>query len=250
MSESKVQEGFMDNIGRGIKNVGKKISDAINQISPKVPKTISEAFKLYVPPQGKADTVYGEICRAVNRVIYRHYNDGDKFMLGYGLQTAASSASYLFDNFKPAEILANADAMTSDSRYEELMKNLEAAFMSIPPAEVKALIKQKNTMDSREYPINQDLIDVDSALEMEAEQYIQDNWNNIVDSFVEEGSEPTIDEVADDVMQNIDIHMYRSLRADLKVIEDAVRNSDIIREIKNGIRDKDQDEEEEEDSDN
>lgn len=49
----------------------------------------------YVPYSGKAPTVGGEILRAVNRIIYRFYNDGDRFWEDYGVETCGSSAYYL-----------------------------------------------------------------------------------------------------------------------------------------------------------
>jgi hypothetical protein len=32
-----------------------------------------------VAPQGSSETIEGEILRAVNRLSYRYYNDGDKW---------------------------------------------------------------------------------------------------------------------------------------------------------------------------
>ena len=48
-----------------------------------------------VPNQGKADSLGGELVRAVMRIIYRDRNDGDKFFEGYGLETCGSSAQFL-----------------------------------------------------------------------------------------------------------------------------------------------------------
>lgn len=50
---------------------------------------------LLVPSTGKADSVAGELVRAIVRLIYRDKNDGDKFYEGYGLETCGSSAQYL-----------------------------------------------------------------------------------------------------------------------------------------------------------
>ena len=36
-----------------------------------------EFFDKYVPINGSADTLGGEIVRAINRIVYRYYNDGD-----------------------------------------------------------------------------------------------------------------------------------------------------------------------------
>lgn len=51
----------------------------------------------YVPACGKAKTVGGEIVRAVSRIHYRFYNDGDFAGYGYGIETAGSPCSYLSD---------------------------------------------------------------------------------------------------------------------------------------------------------
>ena len=36
-----------------------------------------EFFDKYVPINGSANTLGGEIVRAINRIVYRYYNDGD-----------------------------------------------------------------------------------------------------------------------------------------------------------------------------
>lgn len=54
-----------------------------------------EWFDYLVPSEGKANTVAGEIYRALARIIYRDFNDGDKFYEGYGRETCGSSAVYL-----------------------------------------------------------------------------------------------------------------------------------------------------------
>ena len=56
-----------------------------------------ELYDKYVPACGKAKTVGGEIVRAVGRIHYRFYNDGDFAGYGYGIETAGSACSYLSD---------------------------------------------------------------------------------------------------------------------------------------------------------
>lgn len=52
-------------------------------------------FEVLVPSRGKADTVAGELVRAMMRILYRDYNDGDLFYEGYGIETCGSSVAYL-----------------------------------------------------------------------------------------------------------------------------------------------------------
>ena len=49
----------------------------------------------HVPTSGMASTVGGEILRAMSRIIYRFYNDGDMVGVGYGNETCNSSDRYL-----------------------------------------------------------------------------------------------------------------------------------------------------------
>lgn len=73
-----------------------KYEDVIEQISNS-DNRMDTAFELLVPAQGKADTLAGELVRAMMRVLYRDYNDGDLFYEGYGLETAAPSVAYIYD---------------------------------------------------------------------------------------------------------------------------------------------------------
>jgi hypothetical protein len=49
----------------------------------------------YVPGMGAAETRAGEIIRAMDRLIYRFFNDGDMVGKGYGNETCNSSYRYL-----------------------------------------------------------------------------------------------------------------------------------------------------------
>ncbi len=56
----------------------------------------SELRDKLVPGCGKADTVAGEIIRAMDRLIYRFYNDGDMVGDGYGNETCNGSYRYMY----------------------------------------------------------------------------------------------------------------------------------------------------------
>ena len=80
----------------------------------------------YMPAMGKADTVGGEIIRAMNRIVYRYYNDGDTVSYYYG-----SSNNILFNANKYIEervpdYVSLDDANRYGPKYEEkLCKNLK-----------------------------------------------------------------------------------------------------------------------------
>lgn len=86
-----------------------KYQDLINKVSSiENPEDALEAlFQELVPASGSANTVAGELARAMMRILYRDYNDGDVFYEGYGIETCGSSVAYiisiiddLYDDFQ------------------------------------------------------------------------------------------------------------------------------------------------------
>ena len=55
----------------------------------------SAVYNTLIPGSGKSGTIEGEMLRAINKIIYRHENDGDFFHYGYGAETAGPAASFL-----------------------------------------------------------------------------------------------------------------------------------------------------------
>ena len=51
-----------------------------------------------VPSSGPSKSVEGEMLRAMNRLVYRWYNDGDRFWEGYGTETAGPAHSFLVNS--------------------------------------------------------------------------------------------------------------------------------------------------------
>lgn len=78
-------------------------------------KVNEELFNKYVPVCGKAATLGGEILRAINRIVYKFYNDGDTTVHYYSSIYNHSYGAELFlkkyvpdydptrDNVEPAE---------------------------------------------------------------------------------------------------------------------------------------------------
>ena len=95
-------EGVID-IVQNIKNYFKNKSNdrkaqAILQKITDKGGDIDSFFEELVPSSGKADTKAGELIRAMTRLLYRDYNDGDKFNEDYGLETCGPAAAYLIKN--------------------------------------------------------------------------------------------------------------------------------------------------------
>lgn len=58
-------------------------------------KRFQELTDIHMKPSGKSDTVRGELIRAVNRIGYRFYNDGDLIGIGYGNETCNAAGRYI-----------------------------------------------------------------------------------------------------------------------------------------------------------
>lgn len=75
-----------------------KIEEIKNSEDP-----LETAFDLLVPSQGKADTVAGELIRAISKIMYRDRNDGDLFYEGYGIETCGDAVAFICDKMPELE---------------------------------------------------------------------------------------------------------------------------------------------------
>jgi hypothetical protein len=135
--------------------------EIINESSNKTEKELDKLFNELVPGSGVADTVEGEMVRAIMRIMYRYYNDGDYYFRGYGKETCAPSVDYLKSNTPISKELSkhlnnarkeagpayNPDEYTpKDGYYNNILKAADA---------IVAYVKSKkgnyepNTEDSR-----------------------------------------------------------------------------------------------------
>jgi len=81
-------------------------------------------FEKLVPSSGPAETREGEMLRAINKIVYRYYNDGDHFDKGYGCETTGPAHAFLVSIDTPIrtklkEIFARAEN-TNDDNYEAI----------------------------------------------------------------------------------------------------------------------------------
>ena len=114
---------------------------------------MADLFHAFVPSSGPCETLGAEFIRAIERIRYRAYNDGDKFYSGYGLETCASDAAFLAENSndKIESMISNIAERVydSDTEYEKNLDRLAHEVVSylVDTPEVFG----KPTMDSRDY---------------------------------------------------------------------------------------------------
>lgn len=84
---------------------------------------INALFEELVPASGKADSLAGELVRAVSRIGYRFFNDGDQLGIGYGKETCNPAGRFLIAK-APREIgdlVAGLWGMFSEAGYEAVL---------------------------------------------------------------------------------------------------------------------------------
>jgi len=77
-----------------------------------------------VPSVGPCDTAEGEMLRAINKIVYRRYNDGDYFYKGYGCETAGPAHAYL-TQYSP--LRSTLLPVLEEARWGDYEKNIEKA---------------------------------------------------------------------------------------------------------------------------
>lgn len=135
--------------------------------SEEIEQCLSDAFDEYVPASGAAETVMGEIVRALMRMTYRWYNDGDKLRTSYGNETVNPAYRYLTDMAytytmkRLCNIIAdetkvnNAVYSYSNQDYEKFLNDLIVA--GLCDAVTLNLDKKKNNVDMLDYITSEDL---------------------------------------------------------------------------------------------
>ena len=83
-------------------------------------------FKELVPSIGKSESVAGELVRAINRLLYRYFNDGDQLGIGYGNETCNPAARYLqrYGSHNVRMLVDNMWDENNTDQYEEYLVEL------------------------------------------------------------------------------------------------------------------------------
>lgn len=129
---------------KGLMDTANKPSDVLEHL-----------FEELVPPEGMSETVAGELVRASMRVLYRDYNDGDRFYEGYGLETCGSSIAYLIDMIpavseKVSKMYEEIHRYEEDDAYTDAIENIALLVIKYI-IENPETLDDLNTTDSRDY---------------------------------------------------------------------------------------------------
>ena len=158
-------------------------------------KRISVLFDKLVPGSGNADTVEGEIIRAINRIIYRWGNDGDLFWSGYGAETAGPAMEYLTDASDiPFEIREKFKAWENDNFGKDYDKGelIDLAQIALQHVEIK--VKEDDLTKNEDDLFNYGQKYIDHVRDMEEEEDEYDDYYDD-DEFMNEGHMMPMDDL-------------------------------------------------------
>ena len=132
---------------------------------------INKLFKELVPETGKANSLAGELIRAMSRIAYRFYNDGDQVGMGYGKETCNPAARFLMakGNKRVSSLATAIWGIYDESAYEDLLDILAGA--------VADHVEQ--TPDLRTTP-------TDDMWDYSTDEDVDDDWEDEEDDYEEE----------------------------------------------------------------
>ena len=131
---------------------------------------LQELFEKYVPDSGAAETVGGEIIRAMNRIGYRFYNDGDKVREGYGRETVNPACRYLVEG--RGLKLSIWDHYYTDDEYDYQMYEDFKSILEYLDQHPE-LFETKNEEDMWEYRDDEEDVD---RYEEDEDDFDDDDW--------------------------------------------------------------------------
>jgi len=148
--------------------------------------SFEHVFDVLVPNSGKCDTLAGEIIRAINKLEYRWFNDGDRFNEDYGIETCGQPALFLanieVDDGEPFwDLIIDVDKNGDDDEYERMIDNLKAKAIELLKAHNELLALETTDMydikmrDVEEFLDDNDLVpkyDCDAEIPQELQAHL------------------------------------------------------------------------------
>lgn len=131
---------------------------------------INKLFEELVPEAGKAESLAGELVRAMARIGYRFYNDGDQVGIAYGKETCNPAARFLGKkgNDEIAGMVGAIWGICSETAYETLLDALAGKVADY--VEGHPELREQPTEDMWDY------YDRDEDVDDEWEDEEEDGW--------------------------------------------------------------------------
>jgi len=87
----------------------------------------------YMPERGEGETLASQLCTAVNKLVYKWYNDGDVYdntgCLDGWCNDLSSYANWLYNEFPPVTMLLSGVTECGEDEYAELLYKLASTLI-------------------------------------------------------------------------------------------------------------------------
>lgn len=96
-----------------------------------------EITNKYMPSSGEGETKASQLVTAINKLVYKWYNDGDVYDNTYSMDgwcnDLSSYANWIYKNYPESQgILENIANIITDEEYEQILKQLADTFYKEP----------------------------------------------------------------------------------------------------------------------
>ena len=130
-------------------------------------------FDELVASTGNANTIEGEMLRAINKIVYRFNNDGDVFYEGYGCETVGPAHSFLINCTEINGVLQDKiNKVFNNECYAQDNKIYEAGLEAVLTLIVDYIEGLKNYTAT-----DNDMFDYEAEYEDEEEEEL-DDWDD------------------------------------------------------------------------
>lgn len=150
-------------------------------------ETLEILFNEFVPQSGKATTLAGELVRAMMKILYRDWNDGDLFYTGYGIESSCgNAAAYLmnkewYDDFNDIrEQQLEGDAYTN--ALENITKNIIEYILDNPELLIEPNTEDYLKTSTEELEENQPRYEVELYFSEDLRELMDEDWFDIQDA--------------------------------------------------------------------
>lgn len=135
----RVRDNTLNNIGKALTKAADELDDNANLTDAEKEDLIDKWFEELVPDTGNAKTVAGEIVRAVNKIGYRIYNDGDSVRFEdpnpYYPESQNCAARYLRDVVRDSSVQKALNALckrTTTNNFHKLLVEIADYLLDNP----------------------------------------------------------------------------------------------------------------------
>lgn len=139
---------------------------------------INKLFEELVPASGKAESLAGELIRAMGRIAYRFHNDGDQVGIGYGKETCSPAARFLIakGNKRVSSLATAIWGIYEEGAYEDLLDILAGAVADF--VEQTLTLRNTPTEDMWDYRTDEDVDDdwEEDDYDYEEESYDEEDY--------------------------------------------------------------------------